>query len=204
MLVIYDVLHSVFHTRYYLVKAPLLISYRIYSYFQDRCQYFLIDFCYWANLLLLIQIVFFPTNKRLFMVAYAVSHGPLIWAVGLFKNALVFHSVDKTISAFIHISPYMVSIASLCTRVALLSTAHKGHNAMLMFSNTDTENVNDEYMLTDRCAMLFAGSMRSTPPITALMCVTPMTMTAPRFYGLQGSLCCFTSPGWRRMVSSLL
>ena len=42
------------------------------------------------------------------MVAYAVTHGPLIWAVGLFKNALVFHSIDKTISAFIHISPYMV------------------------------------------------------------------------------------------------
>jgi hypothetical protein len=93
---------------YYVVKAPILLAYRFHSYFKNNLHYFLLDFCYWANLLLLIQIIFFPTNKRLFMVAYAVTHGPLIWAVGLFKNALVFHSVDKTISAFIHISPYMV------------------------------------------------------------------------------------------------
>lgn len=93
---------------YYMVKAPILLCIRYYSYFQQNFQYFLIDFCYWANFLLLVQIIAFPTNKRLFMVAYAVSHGPLIWAVGLFKNSLVFHSVDKTISAFIHVSPYMV------------------------------------------------------------------------------------------------
>lgn len=93
---------------YYMVKAPILIFIRIYSYFQDKFQYFLMDFCYWANLLLLVQLIFFPHSKRLFMIAYASTHGPLIWAVGLFKNALVFHSMDKTISAFIHISPYMV------------------------------------------------------------------------------------------------
>jgi len=93
---------------YYMVKAPILLFIRGYCYFKEKSQYFLLDFCYCANLLLLIQLIFFPTSKRLFMLAYASTHGPLIWAVGLFRNSLVFHSMDKTISAFIHVSPYMV------------------------------------------------------------------------------------------------
>lgn len=114
---------------YYIVKAPLLLSIRVYLYFRQKFQYFLLgasapctttinkliniiallDFCYWANLLLWIYLVFLPSNKQLFTVVYAVAHGPLAWAVMLFNNSLVFHSLDKTTSAFIHISPVLVT-----------------------------------------------------------------------------------------------
>jgi hypothetical protein len=94
---------------FYILKAPILILIRVYQYFQCKCQYFLIDFCYFANLLLMIYIVFFPENKKLFTVIYSICHGPLAWAVCLFHNSLVFHSLDKMTSAFIHISPLLVT-----------------------------------------------------------------------------------------------
>lgn len=94
---------------FYLLKAPILILIRIYQYFQCKCQYFLIDFCYFANLLLMIYIIFFPENKKLFTVIYSICHGPLAWAVCLFHNSLVFHSLDKMTSVFIHISPVLVT-----------------------------------------------------------------------------------------------
>ena len=80
---------------YYIVKAPILIGIRIYMYCQQKYQYFLIDFCYWANLLLLFYLIIFPNSKELFVVAYSIAHGPLAWAVCLFKNSLVFHSLGK-------------------------------------------------------------------------------------------------------------
>ena len=80
---------------YYIVKAPVLIGLRIFLYFREKYQYFLIDFCYWANLLLLFYLIVFPSSKELFVVAYSIAHGPLAWAVCLFKNSLVFHSLGK-------------------------------------------------------------------------------------------------------------
>ncbi len=80
---------------YYIVKAPILIGIRIYMYCRQKYQYFLIDFCYWANLLLLFYLIVFPNSKELFVVAYSIAHGPLAWAVCLFKNSLVFHSLGK-------------------------------------------------------------------------------------------------------------
>ena len=41
-------------------------------------------------------------------MAFGVCNGPLLWAVPLFRNSLVFHSLGKIISAFIHISPALV------------------------------------------------------------------------------------------------
>ena len=51
---------------YYLVKAPILIGLRVYTFFQHKFQYFLIDFCYWANVLVIIYLIFLPENKRFY------------------------------------------------------------------------------------------------------------------------------------------
>lgn len=97
---------SIFSVRYYMHQLLLTAQ---------RCiriidlWTFHADFCYWANLLLWVYLVFFPSNKKLFTVAYAIAHGPLAWAVMLFQNSLVFHSLDKTTSAFIHVSPVLVT-----------------------------------------------------------------------------------------------
>jgi len=41
----------------------------------------------------------------LFTVCYTLSHGPLALAIVLWRNSLVFHSLDKVTSLFIHMYP---------------------------------------------------------------------------------------------------
>jgi len=72
-------------------------------------QYFLADFCYWANLLLLVYMWLFPWSETLFAICFALANGPLFIAVALFRNSLVFHSVDHQTSLLIHCVPCFCS-----------------------------------------------------------------------------------------------
>ena len=73
-----------------------------------KFHYFLFDFCYFTNILLLIYLWLIPPGLfagNMFVVLFCFANGPLLWAVALWRNSLVFHSVDKMTSMFIHISP---------------------------------------------------------------------------------------------------
>jgi hypothetical protein len=94
---------------YYTLKVPLLLGYRFFTYCPHKFGYFLIDFCYFANYALVAYLWVFPRSPELFTVVFCLAHGPLAWAVFLFRNSLVFHSADKVTSAFIHISPMLVT-----------------------------------------------------------------------------------------------
>lgn len=50
------------------------------------------DLCYYVNLLTLLYLWIFPSSKILFTVCYTLSHGPLAFAIVLWRNSLVFHS----------------------------------------------------------------------------------------------------------------
>lgn len=89
----------------YTIKAPILIGYRLFYYGAHKWHLFLLDFCYFANILVLIYLWVFPHSGSLFVIVFALSHGPLTFAIIAFRNSLVFHSVDKITSMFIHISP---------------------------------------------------------------------------------------------------
>eukprot|EP01006_Ploeotia_vitrea_P038893 TRINITY_DN66286_c0_g1_i1.p2 TRINITY_DN66286_c0_g1~~TRINITY_DN66286_c0_g1_i1.p2 ORF type:complete len:405 (+),score=192.71 TRINITY_DN66286_c0_g1_i1:90-1304(+) len=104
--------HHSFLPWVYLFKYPVMIMWRYLSYKKMDWHYFLLDFCYYANLLVLVSLFGFPENHHLFVVAFCVVNGPLLWAVPLFRNSLVFHSVDKITSCFIHISPPVVMWAA--------------------------------------------------------------------------------------------
>ena len=47
-------------------------------------------------------------DPNFFTLMFCVSHGALPWAVYLFRNSLVFHSLERITSCFIHISPMLV------------------------------------------------------------------------------------------------
>ncbi|XP_065906084.1 uncharacterized protein [Dysidea avara] len=90
------------------MKACFLLSLRLWCYRREKLHYFLFDFCYFTNLLLLIYLWLIPPGHiagYLFMVLFCFANGPLLWATALWRNSLVFHSVDKMTSLFIHISP---------------------------------------------------------------------------------------------------
>lgn len=94
---------------YYTVKFPVLMIIRLYSFCEQDWQYFLLDWCYFANLLVLLYLwTPLSSDPNAFTVVFCIAHGALPWAVYLFRNSLVFHSLDRITSCFIHISPMLV------------------------------------------------------------------------------------------------
>lgn len=56
----------------------------------------------------LAYIWIFPKSSKLFLACYCLAHGPLCTAIATWRNSLVFHSVDKVTSLFIHVYPPFV------------------------------------------------------------------------------------------------
>lgn len=81
-------------------------------------HYYMIDFCYICNLMLCGYIIVAalgygaePWAIAFFKALFAMTQGPLLWAIPLFRNKLKFHSLQHVISVFIHISPATVTYA---------------------------------------------------------------------------------------------
>mmetsp|Transcript_14050 Transcript_14050/g.19957 ORF Transcript_14050/g.19957 Transcript_14050/m.19957 type:complete len:395 (+) Transcript_14050:102-1286(+) len=92
---------------YTALLLPLMIA-RYIIYRADLYHYFMYDFCYYAQIMQLIQMHFLPDNIRFAKAMFSIANGPLILAVAMWRNSLVFHSLDKMTSIFIHILPALV------------------------------------------------------------------------------------------------
>ena len=96
---------------YYKINAALITvttCIRTIRYRLKRWHWYILDFCYLVNLLLIIWCFYEPLRSLklpIFRVLYAFSHGPLAIAIILFRNSFVLHSLDKTTSVIIHFSP---------------------------------------------------------------------------------------------------
>lgn len=71
---------------------------RWYNYHKIGFHYFLADLCYFVNFLLVLSIWFFPQSKRLFISTYCLAYGNNAVAIAMWRNSLVFHSLDKVTS----------------------------------------------------------------------------------------------------------
>ncbi|KAI1978415.1 hypothetical protein LOZ51_000118 [Ophidiomyces ophidiicola] len=78
---------------------------RFYTYHKRGYHYFLADLCYFVNLLTVLSIWVFPRSKRLFLSTYCLAYGNNAVAIAMWRNSMVFHSLDKVTSLFIHIMP---------------------------------------------------------------------------------------------------
>ncbi|KAH1209435.1 putative membrane protein [Glycine soja] len=89
---------------FYVVFVPLRwIYYRF-----KKWHYYLLDFCYYANTIFLVYLLFYPSNEKLFLVCFSFAEGPLAWALIVWRCSLVFSSVDKIVSVLIHLLPGLV------------------------------------------------------------------------------------------------
>ncbi|KAJ8750654.1 hypothetical protein K2173_015835 [Erythroxylum novogranatense] len=88
----------------YFIFVPLRwIYYRF-----KKWHYYLLDFCYYANTIFLIDLLLYPKNEKLFMICFSFAEGPLAWALIVWRCSLVFSSVDKLVSVLIHLLPGIV------------------------------------------------------------------------------------------------
>ncbi|KAL0482087.1 hypothetical protein AKO1_013208 [Acrasis kona] len=93
---------------WYIFWCVVLLAARFFNYHSQKYHYFMLDFCYFSNLLLVFYLVFYPTSPELYVMNLANSCGPLLWAIVTWRNSLVFHSLDKITSIFIHSFPPIV------------------------------------------------------------------------------------------------
>jgi Protein of unknown function (DUF2838) len=95
---------------YFITTLPLVtIRWFIYSIIladleSKKWHFFLADLCYFVNALL-VFLLFFHPSKHLFAAVFLLAHGPVAWAIFAWRNALVFHSLDKITSVAIHFAP---------------------------------------------------------------------------------------------------
>eukprot|EP01125_Pyxidicula_operculata_P002116 TRINITY_DN1205_c0_g1_i1.p1 TRINITY_DN1205_c0_g1~~TRINITY_DN1205_c0_g1_i1.p1 ORF type:complete len:337 (+),score=41.97 TRINITY_DN1205_c0_g1_i1:409-1419(+) len=93
---------------YTALLIPLLI-YRFLDYHKSNYHYFMLDFCYYVQVWCLVSSFVLPHHNRVFKVFFGLGNGPLLSAIIMWKNKMVFHDLDKITSLFIHVAPPLVS-----------------------------------------------------------------------------------------------
>jgi hypothetical protein len=95
----------------YSVKAVVLLFIRFFYYRSKRWHYYMFDLCYAVQILIFINVWIYPENIMLSKVTFAFCLGPLLWSILAFRNSLVYHSLDKVTSLFLHFFPACVAWA---------------------------------------------------------------------------------------------
>ncbi|KFZ02823.1 hypothetical protein V502_11478 [Pseudogymnoascus sp. VKM F-4520 (FW-2644)] len=90
---------------WYTLQLLYFMPIRFFTYKRRGLHYFLADLCYFVNFLCMLSIWVFPRSKRLFISTYCLAFGNNAIAIAMWRNSLVFHSLDKVTSLFIHIMP---------------------------------------------------------------------------------------------------
>jgi hypothetical protein len=97
--------HPDLFPHWYTAQLLWFMPVRYYTYHKKGYHYFLADLCYFVNILAVLSIWVFPQSKRLFIATYCLIMGNNAIAIIMWRNSLVFHSMDKVVSLFIHIMP---------------------------------------------------------------------------------------------------
>merc|ERR1711971_1473225 len=82
-----------------------LLVYRFQDYYAQKYHLFMLDFCYFMNLSVIVQTSIYPENMPWFKANYVLCMGTLMSAIVMWQNSLVFHSLDKLTSFFLHFFP---------------------------------------------------------------------------------------------------
>lgn len=90
---------------FFLVSTPVLLLIRYVTYKRQKAHYFLCDWCYIVNLTCCLWLTAFPANSVFFTVLFAIVSSTLPWTIIVYRNSLVFHSIDKLTSFYIHMVP---------------------------------------------------------------------------------------------------
>jgi hypothetical protein len=89
--------HPDLFPHWYTAQLLWFMPVRYYTYHKKGYHYFLADLCYFVNILAVLSIWVFPQSKRLFIATYCLIMGNNAIAIIMWRNSLVFHSMDKVV-----------------------------------------------------------------------------------------------------------
>jgi len=93
---------------WYATVIPCLLATRVAYFFHLKWQYFLLDFCYFCVFCSFLNLFVLWDSVALFKAMFIFTHGPLTWAIVVWRNSLVFHDYDKITSVYIHLLPCLL------------------------------------------------------------------------------------------------
>ncbi|GIM01115.1 hypothetical protein Vretimale_5960 [Volvox reticuliferus] len=102
----------------YLGFAAVYLPYRIISFSTRKWTFFLVDFCYFANLACCAFLLLRPEDRQLEAAVYVLCEGPLAAALIAWQCAWLLGSPDHVISVLIHLMP---GLAMYCHRFLAFS-----------------------------------------------------------------------------------
>jgi hypothetical protein len=89
------------HPEYFYIWFSVQLLYfmpiRYYRYHKKGYHYFLADLCYFVNMLCMLSIWVFPQSARLFISTFCLTFGNNAVAIAMWRNSMVFHSMDKVV-----------------------------------------------------------------------------------------------------------
>lgn len=94
---------------YHSIFVFLMVFCKWIYYKQRGWHYYMTDFCYTANMFLIIFLMFAPKNEQLFCAVFIWANGPLAVALGAFRNQMVFHKMDNLSSLALHMLPQLIT-----------------------------------------------------------------------------------------------
>ncbi|GFR48508.1 hypothetical protein Agub_g10172 [Astrephomene gubernaculifera] len=97
----------------YLLFAAVCLPYRVVNFTKRKWTFFLVDFCYFANIACCTFLILRPEDPRLEAAVYVLCEGPLAAALIAWQCAWLLGSPDHAISVLIHQLP---GLALFCHR----------------------------------------------------------------------------------------
>ena len=100
--------HPNYFIYFWIPLTIVLWIYRFVDYSAQKFELFMLDFCYFINVSVAIQIIFYPSHLEWFQANYVLTTGPIYFAIIVWRNSLVFHDLDKLTSFFLHAFPPII------------------------------------------------------------------------------------------------
>jgi hypothetical protein len=95
---------------FYFGLVTVLLILRLFLYKQKGYHYFLTDWCYGVNLMVLALVYLGDqSSDEWFKACFLCSHGVISFSMWLFKNGLVFNNVDKLTTMSVHFMPTTIT-----------------------------------------------------------------------------------------------
>ena len=90
---------------FYVYIITALVIFRLFIYKRKGWHYYLFDFCYFGNVIIMTFLLAYPKDDVLMKTAFNYSNGIFGIAVAAFRNSMVFHNIDNLTSISIHLIP---------------------------------------------------------------------------------------------------
>ena len=141
---------------YYSVQLVILLVLRYVIYRSRRWHYFIFDICYFVNCMTMLFLWAYPTSSVLYIATYCMTNGPVAWAIITWRNSLVFHSLDKVTSVFIHIFPPLVTYCIRWMPELLTDVYCHNESSVTSYRNTRFPALGDIESITFQQVMLYS------------------------------------------------